>query len=66
MMTGKTPPVYNNNMKRKSVDIPSKCHPTISQKLDLCILKMIELKASDRYRSIWDLIFELETLPDNY
>ena len=66
MMTGKTPPVYNNNMKRKSVDMPAKYHPTISQKLDLCILKMIELKATDRYRSIWDLIFELETLPDNY
>jgi len=29
-------------------------------------LKMIDLDPKDRQQSIWDLIFELETLPDNH
>jgi serine/threonine-protein kinase len=65
MMTGTRPPAYNDNMKRSAVDPSSKYHPTISQ-LDHCILKMIDLKPENRYQSIWDLIFEIETLPDNY
>jgi serine/threonine protein kinase len=66
MMTGTRPPAYNDNMKRSAVDPSSKYHPTISQELDHCILKMIDLKPENRYQSIWDLIFEIETLPDNY
>jgi hypothetical protein len=27
---------------------------------------MIELKADNRHRSVWDLVSEVETLPDNY
>jgi eukaryotic-like serine/threonine-protein kinase len=65
MITGMRPPAYNDNMKRPPVDPPSKFYPTISQKLDCCILKMIELKPENRFQSIWDLIFEIETLPDN-
>jgi hypothetical protein len=38
-------------------DPHSKYHPTISPKLDRCILKMIDLKPE---------ISEIETLPDNY
>jgi eukaryotic-like serine/threonine-protein kinase len=29
-------------------------------------LKMIDLKPENRQQSVWDLISELETLPDNY
>jgi hypothetical protein len=53
-------------MTRPQVDPPSKYHPTISKKLDHCILKMIDLKPENRQQSIWDLIYELETLPDIY
>ena len=66
MMTGMRPPAYNDTMKRKSVDPPSKYRPTISASLDNCIMKMIELKADNRHRSVWDLVSEVETLPDNY
>ena len=66
MMTRIRPPVYDDKMNRPAVDPPSKYHPTISKKLDRCILKMIDLKPKNRQQSIWDLIFELETLPDNY
>lgn len=66
MMTRKRPPVYDNQMKRPSVDPPSKYHSTISRKLDRCILKMIDLKPENRQESVWDLIYEVETLPDNY
>jgi hypothetical protein len=27
---------------------------------------MIEIKPENRYNSIWDLISEIETLPENY
>jgi serine/threonine protein kinase len=53
-------------MKRPSVDPPSKYHSTISRKLDRCISKMIDLKPENRQQSVWDLIYEFETLPDNY
>lgn len=66
MMTRTRPPAYDDKMNRPVVDPPSRYHPTISRKLDRCILKMIDLKPQNRQQSIWDLIFELETMPDNY
>jgi hypothetical protein len=52
-------------MKRSDVvDLPSKYHPTITKGLDACILKMLELVPEKRYQSIWQLIFEIESLPD--
>jgi serine/threonine protein kinase len=66
MMTRTRPPAYDNKMKRALVYPPSNFHPTISQKLDQCILKMIDLNPENRQQSVWDLIFEVETLPDIY
>ncbi|MFL6390422.1 MAG: serine/threonine protein kinase [Nitrososphaeraceae archaeon] len=66
MMTRIRPPSYDDKMNRPAVVPPSKYHHTISRKLDHCILKMVDLKPENRQQSIWDLIFELETLPDNY
>jgi serine/threonine protein kinase len=66
MMTRKRPSAYDNQMKRPSVDPPSKYHSTISRKLDRCISKMIDLKPENRQQSVWDLIYEVETLPDNH
>ncbi len=66
LMTRKRPPAYDNQMKRPSVDPASKYHSTISRKLDRCISKMIDLKPENRQQSVWDLIYEFETLPDNY
>jgi len=53
-------------MTRPQVDPPSKYHVTISKKLDDCMLRMIDLKPENRQQSIWDLIYEMETLPDIY
>ena len=66
MMTRIRPPSYDNKMNRPPVDPPSKYHSTISRKLDRCIMKMIDLKPENRQQSIWDLIFDVEILPDNY
>ena len=66
MMTRRRPPAYDDKMTRLQVDPPSKYHSTISKKLDDCILKMIDLKPENRQQSIWDLIYEVETLPDIY
>jgi eukaryotic-like serine/threonine-protein kinase len=66
MMTRIRPPSYDNKMNRPPVDPPSKYHSTISRKLDRCMMKMIDLKPENRQQSIWDLIFDVETLPDNY
>lgn len=66
MMTRRRPPTYDDKMNRATVPRPSKFHKTISQKLDQCILKMIDIRAQNRQQSIWDLISEIETLPDNY
>ena len=66
MMTRIRPPSYDNKMNRPPVDPPSKYHSTISRKLDQCIMKMIDLKPKNRQQSIWDLIFDVEILPDNY
>lgn len=66
MMTRIRPPSYNDKMTRPQVDPPSKYHATISKELDRCVLKMIDLKPENRQQSLWDLIYELETLPDIY
>ncbi len=66
MMTRERPPTYDNKMNRPPVQPPSRFHNTISHKLDQCILKMIDIRPENRQRSIWDLITEIETLPDNY
>jgi serine/threonine protein kinase len=68
MMTGRLPSMYNqrdSNLKRSKVlDPPSKYHPTITKDLDMCILKMLELQAENRYQSVWQLISEIESFPD--
>ena len=66
MMTRMRPPSYDDKMNRPVVEPPWNCHQTISRKLNRCILRMIRSKPENRQQSIWDLIFELETLPDNY
>jgi hypothetical protein len=33
--------------------------------LEECVLKMIDLESENRQQSIWDLISEVEVLPDN-
>jgi serine/threonine protein kinase len=68
MMTGRRPSTYDPRDKRlkrsKVVDPPSKYHPTITKELDMCILKMLELKAERRHHSVWQLISEIESFPD--
>jgi serine/threonine protein kinase len=68
MMTGRRPSDYNeidSNLKRsKVVELPSKYHPTITEELDMCILKMLELEPKKRYQSVWQLITEIESFPD--
>jgi eukaryotic-like serine/threonine-protein kinase len=69
MLTRRRPPPYDPNnpiMSRPAVDLPSKHNLLISSQLDQCILKMVNLKPENRQQSIWDLISEIETLPDNY
>jgi serine/threonine protein kinase len=69
MLTRSRPPPYdpnNPNMTRPKVDPPSKDNLLISTQLDQCILKMVDLNPENRQRSIWDLISEIETVPDNY
>jgi len=69
MMTGRRPLAYDHNnssLKRpKAVNVPSKYHPTITEGLDRCILKMLELDTEKRYQSVWQLISEIESLPDS-
>jgi hypothetical protein len=68
MMTGKRPPTYDPNnieMQRPLVNPSSKYNPMISPHLDKCILKMIELRPENRQHSIWELMSEIEILPDN-
>ena len=69
MLTRRRLPPYDPNnpiMSRPAVDPPSKDNLLISPQLDQCILKMVNLKPENRQQSIWDLISEIETLPDNY
>jgi hypothetical protein len=67
-MTGRMPSMYderNSSLKRsKVVDAPSRYHPTITKELDMCILRMLELEAEKRYKSVWHLISEIESFPD--
>jgi serine/threonine protein kinase len=69
MLTRRRPPSYdpnNINMSRSAaVEPPSKYNPLVSPQLDRCILKMIDLNPENRQQSIWDLISEIETLPEN-
>jgi hypothetical protein len=48
-----------------TVEPPSKYNPLVSPQLDQCILKMIDLDPENRQQSIWDLICEIETLPNH-
>jgi serine/threonine protein kinase len=68
MMTGRMPSMYDQRdttlRRRKVVERASKYHPTITKELDVCILKMLELEAGKRYQSVWQLISEIESLPD--
>jgi serine/threonine-protein kinase len=64
MMTGKRPPAYDNNNKRPAIDPPSKLHPTISKDLDDIILRILELDPEKRYRSVLELIPDVELLED--
>jgi serine/threonine protein kinase len=67
MLTRRRPPPYDPNkpnMSRNTVEPPSIYNPSISPSLDQCILKMVELSPENRHQSIWDLISEIETLPN--
>jgi serine/threonine protein kinase len=67
MLTRRRPPPYDPNkpnMSRNTVEPPSTFNPSISPSLDQCILKMVELRPENRHQSIWDLISEVETLPN--
>ena len=67
MLTRRRPPPYdpnNINKSRSIVEPPSKYNPLVSPQLDQCILKMIDLNPENRQQSIWDLISEIETLPN--
>jgi serine/threonine-protein kinase len=69
MLTRRRPPPYDPNnpiMSRPAVNPPSRDNLLISPQLDQCILKMVNLKPENRQQSIWDLISEIEILPDNY
>jgi serine/threonine protein kinase len=67
MLTRRRPPPYDPNkpnMSRNALEPPSTFNPSISPSLDQCILKMVELRPENRHQSIWDLISEIETLPN--
>jgi hypothetical protein len=49
---------------RSALEPPSKYNPLLSPQLDQCILKMIDLNPENIQESIWNLISEIETLPD--
>jgi serine/threonine protein kinase len=68
MLTRRRPPPYDPNnpsLNRAPVEAPSKYNSLISSQLGQCILKMIDLKPENRQQSIWDLISEIEIVPDN-
>ena len=68
MITGKIPLVYEsqNTQRRNRPQAPSKINLAISRYLDQCILKMVEFDVANRYQSVWELIIDLESAPDNY
>jgi serine/threonine protein kinase len=64
MLTRRRPKPYdpnNPNLARPPIDVPS----WISSQLRQSIVKMIELEPKNRQHSIWDLISEIETAPEN-
>jgi serine/threonine protein kinase len=64
MLTRRRPKSYdpnNPNLARPPIDVPS----WISIQLRQSIVKMIELEPKNRQHSIWDLISEIETAPEN-
>ena len=66
MLTRRRPPPYDPNkphMSKKLVEPPSKYNPPISPQ-DQCILKMVDLSPENRQQSIWNLISDIETLPN--
>lgn len=64
LMTGKRPANYDNCMGRPDLEPPSKFHPSISPQMDRLILKMLGLHQEDRPQSVWELMSEIENLPD--
>jgi serine/threonine protein kinase len=69
MLTSRKPIAYednNNTLEKMVVQPPSTHRSSISSKLDRSIMKMIEIEPEKRYTSVWDLIAEIETLPENY
>jgi serine/threonine protein kinase len=68
MLTRLRPPSYDPNnpsLDRAPLKPPSKYNSLISPQLDQCILRMVSLEAEKRQQSIWDLMSEIEILPDN-
>ena len=48
--------------KQKSIDLPSKFNPKVTNELDNCILKMINVNPNKRHNSVWDLITDLDIM----
>jgi serine/threonine-protein kinase len=48
--------------KQKSIDPPSKFNPKVTNELDNCILKMINVDPKKRHRSVWDLITDFDMM----
>jgi hypothetical protein len=64
MLTRRRPTPYdpnNPNLARPPIELPSWISPQLRQSL----AKMIELDPKDRQHSIWDLLSEIETAPEN-
>ena len=68
MLTRRRPPPYDPNnpgLNRAFVKAPSEYNSLVSRQLERCILRMIDLEAEKRQQSVWDLMSEIEILPDN-
>jgi serine/threonine protein kinase len=48
--------------KQKVIDPPSKFNPKVTNELDNCILKMINVDPKKRHSSVWDLITDFDML----
>ncbi len=64
LMTGSRPARYDNCMARPAIEPPSKFHPSISAPMDRLILNMLSLYQEERPKSVWELMSEIENLPD--
>jgi serine/threonine protein kinase len=64
LMTGRRPAHYDNRMARPAIEPPSKFHPSISPQTERLILKMLSLYREERPQSVWELMAEIESLPD--